>query len=548
MISWIQTRFKKHTKVVLAFLLVAVAIPFVFSINGGLANWWNKEGATKRRDFFGHNIASQVEMRRLTGDVRLSTMLQVGYLMPAVGSKLEEAALARAAALALAHRQGIAPPEAAEIRHHIAGMRLFADANGQFDPKRYEAFRAELRNDAETSEADIARVISDDIRVRRVERLLAGPGYVSPLEVDLAFSLSATQWYLQAAVFDLGGVAEPPAPSEEALAAYFAAHPKDFEIPERVSADYVRFPRDNFLGTEPVLDDEVVEYFERNRGRFASVGDSPNPGRQPALFAIRPQVEAALRAERAEHLAEAEAWNFVTELFEQRLEHRSAVPAEMIARHKGETATAPLFERKAVPPGVAWTSEIVEGAFDLNAERFYSDVLPFGRDFIVLLWRESIPRRSPLFEEVRLQVLSAYAAQRRQTELLRLGRNWKKLLAERLAAGLPLENACADLGGGTKPQFCTFGPFTRRQPPDGLPETILAALGDSPALALTDLILDKDKGYFVYVAGKRKPRTESAGSDYVQTGARLRANAAAESLASLVKNVVQAELARTEEK
>lgn len=175
MIFWIQTRFKKHTKVVLAFLLVVVAIPFVFSINGGGLAWWDRDRAVKRRDFFGYNIASQPVMRRLNGDVRLSRKLRLGYLMPEGGAMAETAGLQRAACLALADRFGTADSDEAQVWQEIQGMRLFGDAHGVFAPKRYEAFLTEIRADAQFKEADLARVIAEDIRIRQIEGRTKGP-------------------------------------------------------------------------------------------------------------------------------------------------------------------------------------------------------------------------------------------------------------------------------------------------------------------------------------------------------------------------------------
>ena len=94
-------------------------------------------------------------------------------------------------------------------------------------------------------------------------------------------------------------------------------------------------------------------------------------------------------------------------------------------------------------------------------------------------------------------------------------------------------------------RFRTIGPFTRRQPPDGLPEAVLKALGDAPALTLTDFIVEKDDAYLVYVAGKRKPRLDAASGEYRQTAARQMGAAAENYRTAVIKDMVQAELAKT---
>ena len=347
MISWIQRRFKKHTTVVLAFLLVLVAIPFVFSINGGIANWGLGDRGAKKREFFGHNITSQVEMRRLTDDARVSIMLRVGSMMPVKGAQLETYAYQRTAALALADRFHMPSPTSAEVRSYLTTLRLFQDEHGAFDPARYGRFRAEIAEGGEITEGNVAKVLAEELRIQRTERLLSGPGYVAPIEVNKAFAFSSTQWVLQVVAYDLTGFAAPAAPSEEVLAKYFAAHLARFEIPERVWADYVRFSAADFVSEEPSSEGEVLEYYEANRQRFEPSSDSlAGMGSVHGLAAVRRQVETALRTERAGQRSAGAAAEFAAELFEKRISKDSPAMDALIAKHKGRRTDAPLLTVK----------------------------------------------------------------------------------------------------------------------------------------------------------------------------------------------------------
>lgn len=485
-------------------------------------------------------------MRRLTQDVRLSTMLQLGYLMPAAGARYERDALRRAARLALAKRHGIVRPTEERIRQRITELRLFADEHGTFDPRRYELFREQLRADNEFKEADIVRVIGDDLRIGQVEGLLAGPGYVVPAEIEYGMTFSTTQWFLQAAVFATDDLPPLSEPGELVLADYFGKNLATFEIPERMETDYVRFPAESFVGYEPLPEDEVVEHFERNRERFASPGNGFAAGTGNALAQVRPQVEESLRLERAGRKAAEVAANFTVELYERRITGDAPELDALIRQFRGERAKSPVFERKAILPRGNWTDEIVEAAFQLGTSRFASDALPFGRDHIVLLWRAHQPRRTPELEEVRGQVREAYRNHQRQEQVQRLGRDWKTIAVPQLAAGRTFEAVCATIPNAPAMRHLTIGPFARQLPPDGLPATVLQALGDAPVLSLTEPIREKNEVYWIYIAGKRKPRVDRTSSDYARATSQLTAEAATAWRSSILEDLVDDELARSE--
>ena len=119
------------------------------------------------RDFFGYNLASRDDMARLMNDAGLSLELQVGSAGGVDEAQLRNYALQRAAALQLAGTWHIPAATTTEETAFIRNLRIFSDQSGGFDATRYGNFRASLRGSAGTSEADIARVINDDIRAQK---------------------------------------------------------------------------------------------------------------------------------------------------------------------------------------------------------------------------------------------------------------------------------------------------------------------------------------------------------------------------------------------
>ncbi len=546
MISWIQVTFEKHTKVFLAFLLIVITVPFVFTI-GAAPGIGRGERTIHNREFFGHNLINPGTQQRLLTDARIAAMLRPEIMWTSGVRSIERFAFLRTAALALADRYRIPQPTAAERSKFLESLRIFQDEQGRFDSVRYNQFRDEIRqSQAQVSEADVARVLSEEIRIRRIDELLAGPGYVAPAEVTNELALAGTEWSLDVVAFDLASYDPAVKPTEEVLTKYFEDNIAAFEIPERASVDYVTFAADAFAAADPLNDDEVVAFFEANKQRFATPAAEGKPAAEPTLATVRPQVEAAMRANLAAHRAAAAASDFAYELYEKKLPKDSPVIDELVAKYHGRRATAPLLTRTAPPAGLPWTRQIVEAAFQLDDSRYFSDALALGSDQIVLLWRETFPKAKPELAEVRADVLAAWTENEKSLALQRHGAAWKTALQTKLAAGAKLADAVGSLGTAPKSEVKSYGPFTRRQPAAGIPNPVLGALEGLSAGAVSDLLVDEKNAYLVHVVAKKLPAIDTQSAEYTETTAAIAANVSAASRALVLNTLVDAELARTE--
>ena len=87
-----------------------------------------------------------------------------------------------------------------EISDFIKNLRAFAGQDGQFDAQRYATFRSSLKANPSLTERSVSRVISDDVRAGKVQKLLAGPGYVLPSDVKNQLEQADASWTLVATV------------------------------------------------------------------------------------------------------------------------------------------------------------------------------------------------------------------------------------------------------------------------------------------------------------------------------------------------------------
>ena len=236
MISWIQRYFAHHFKTIFAVLLATTIISFIFTI-GASPGIGRGDRRVVEREFFGYNLSLQDESQRLMGDASLSANLQLGSASDLDADQIQNYAFQRAGVLHLADEWHIPASTTTEVADMIKTLRLFTGQDGQFDPKAYATFRDNLKtNPRGITEADIARVIGEDVRSKKVQDLLAGPGYVLSSDVKLQLSRADTSWTLATATADYASFTPALKATDADLAKYFDENSFRYEIPPRVVA------------------------------------------------------------------------------------------------------------------------------------------------------------------------------------------------------------------------------------------------------------------------------------------------------------------------
>lgn len=552
MISWIQRYFQHHFRTIFAVLLGLIIISFVFTI--GPSGLSKGEQRTVTRHFFSYNLTSTEGQQRLMGDASVSASLQLGNMSGIEGEQVQNYALQRAATLHLADQLHIPSATTNEITDFIKGLRAFMGQDGQFDAKAYDTFRASLKGNSRYTEADIARVMGDDVRAQKVQRLLAGPGYVLPADVKLQLARTDTSWTLATATADYASFNPEVKPSDTDLTKYYDENTFRYEVPPRVVASFIGFPAPAFLDKVTVSDAEVRAYYDANPARFPKPTDAktPTPSIAPqdsaADFAVvRPQVESALKLERAQRLALKAASDFVYSLYSGKVTPGPALDAAL-AQQKLTPIPLQPFTRDQGPAELGNSREVSDAAFALDQNRYYSDPLPNSSGAIVLLWKETQPSRKPLFVEVRTKVLADYIENEKNKRFVELGKTIQSQLESRLKTGESFEKTVAALSGssGVKLEAKTLVPFTARNRPQDLDYSVLGALEHLEKGQVSDMTFTSDKkGIFVYALDKKVPDLSDANSQYVATRSQLAAYTSRLSSGAILGEIVEKELQKS---
>lgn len=550
MISWIQKTFQQHFRAIFLVLLILTIISFVFTI-GASPGIGKAQTKALDRPFYGLNLGSQEDQKRLFRDAGISVFLQAGFSALG-GEQLQAYALQRHAALHLADQLHVPGPSGADLVDYVKTLRAFAGENGTFDAARYAQFRDNLKLDATLTERDVSRILSDDYRYTQVQKLLAGPGYVLPVDVKQQLARAEAKWTIAVASADYAKFSPTVDSSEANLTKFFEENAFRYEIPPQVKVRAVRFPAAAYVSQVSVDDAAVRALYDSNPARFPKPAPAdgkpavaiPAPGASDADFAaVRSQVEAALKLDRARNLAAKAASDLALALYEGKVA-APAVEAFLAARKLASSPVAP-FSRTAAPAEFGGSPEIAAEAFRLGTARHFSDALPTPDGSVVLLWEESIAARQPLFAEVRAQVASDFAENEKRKRFVDAGRAARTQIESLVRSGKSLEQAVANPIAGLAFTVQSPAAFTFREPPASLEPAVFGALESLEKGSVSEMVTTGAKGLIVHVADKALPATDEANPRYVETRGQIAAFIGSRNAGDYLNELVEKELAKT---
>ena len=561
MITWIQRYFAHHFKTIFAVLLAVTIVSFIFTI-GASPGIGRGDRRVVDREFFGYNLSLQDDQQRLMGDAGLSANLQLGGMGNLEADQIQNYAFQRAASLHLADEWHIPASTATEVTEQIKTLRMFAGQDGQFDAKAYATFRDNLKtNPRGLTEADIARVIADDVRAKKVQDLLGGPGYVLPADIKLQLSRGDTSWTLATATVDYTNFAPAIKPTEAELTKFFDDSSFRYEIPPSVVASYIDFSSLSYLASVTVTEAETRAFYDANPSRFPKPAEvkpadpkATPPKADPAadFAAVRSLVESTLKLERAQKLALKAASDASVALYEAKLDQTPAGPAldQFLAARKLTLKALAPFTRESGPAELGNSSEIATEAFKLGktSNRYISEALsaPIGAALIV--WRDTQPARKPALAEVREKVSADYVENEKRKRFVDLGKNLKSQLEARVKTGESLEKAAAALTAGVKIEVKTLPTFTPRTRPQDVDYAIFGALERLEKGQVSDMIINADKGEFVYAIDKKAPDLTETNPQYVETRKQIAGYNSRIGGGALLGELVEKELKKSEPK
>ncbi len=490
MISWIQKYFQKHFRTVFAIMLALMIISLIYyNASGGLGR-----GGTGRErgsaPFLGLDLANQEDVRRLLDDTGLSMTLRNGFSVP-TDSRLQLEAYGRHAALWLADQMHLPEANKAAVDSYLKNLPLFFDpTTSRFDAARFNQVLDRLETDP-AAKAQFARVLADDVRVSEVQQLLLGPGFLLPAEGRAVLEQEEAIRSIAVATVDYASFAPPiTVPADAELEKYFNNNAPRFTIPAQVRVDAIDFSAESFLSKVTVTDKELREFYDLNKDRYtkpepkpdaavptllAKPADKPEDAKIKAdadFAAAKSKVEEDMKLDRARRLAARAAADFSVELDQKKI-RPDTLTAFLAARSLTARPVAPFANRPvapytdlSIPTDLGAELGNVAAAFRLTAAQPFSDAIVTAKGAAILVLRDTIAAKKPIFTEVRARVVSEWQADEKRRLFAELGRTLHTKLAAALQAGTKFEEAvtaAAASASSAKLEAKTYGDFTLTQ-------------------------------------------------------------------------------------
>ena len=552
MFTWIQKYFQRHFGIICFLILGAMGIPLivVFAPSDGIGQGDQKAFV---REVFGYNLGSQQDQARLFGDANLSATLQLGYA-GASGEQLQQYAFQRAAALHLADERNIPATTPAEITEAIKEMRVFRNEDGKFDAQRYATFRETLKTGTRMTEADVTRVIADDVRAEKLRTILAGPGYVLDADVAAQLARIETTWTLSIAEADYKKFNPSIEAGSDVLAKFFGDNTFRYEIGPRVRLRYIDFPAAKYLDQVTTNEDELKAFFEANPLRFEkpAEGDTPTGPATSADFEIvRAEVEAQLKLAKARELATHEASDLTLAFYQNAqkgtLFNDEAVIDSFLAANNFSTKPLTSFTIEEGPSELGNSADVTNAAFKLGERRFYSDAIPVQNGAVILLWQEVLPNRMPLMSEVLKKVTADYTETEKRKRFVASGKIIQTTLASRLEAGDDFATAAQTASNttGVTVDVKSLSPFTASNPPEASEFSTYGPLETLKKGQVSAMIIKDQKGVLVYAADKQLPELTAANPLYQQTRKQIAITTSRLGVSKYLEQLVRQELEKS---
>lgn len=552
MISWLQTNFQKHFRVLFIVLLGVIIVAFVFTI-GAAPGIGDGRSQDRNIQFFGNEFSTDSQRQEFFNAAYYSALLTGA---PLNQDQLTQYAFNRAAALHLADLHDIPGPNSEQLTEHIQQLGMFQGPDQTFSREAYVRFRDEIRASGNISEGALSLIIADDYRVNKVFDGLSSPGFVLESEVIQDLVLDQTVWSVNVAEYDFANFSPVIDYSEEKLEAFYVQNSFRYASPTRRTISFVEFEALDHIAEVEVTEESLQDYFARNSYKYKKTVEAPPsedpeaepaaPITEPATFEeSRDQVEFDFKLEEAKKIGQTKAENLALALVEAdnamgTTDSLSIDRIESLIEKRGyQTKRTTPFARNETPIGLNWSQNLIALSFQLTENHIYSQPVIEGDSTFVLYLESENEEFVPNFKTVEPRVRENYA----EDEARRLGSSKGQELADALKA-VDADSFKAEAEArGLK--VSEYNEFKRRDTVEGLDAGLIFSASELEKDGVSDVTIREDKAYIVQVTKKEIPEITRDDEEYTTRMEVLKSNYAQYSVSQYISKLTNDELVRS---
>jgi peptidyl-prolyl cis-trans isomerase D len=540
MITWIQNHLIRHGRWIFLTLLTVIIVAFVFTI-GNTPGCTSSNSAYEERKFYGYDLNSPHDMGIVTEEVSLSAILNTGR--PIQNEQQFQAQItSRIALLHLADEIGIPAPRQETLTEYIKTKASFRGPDGKFSPDAYISFVDNIESNPRIPKGLVITVLEDDFRIDQIGSALSGPGYLLPSEARAQTQRAQTTFKLATATLPYADFSPEIKPSTDELQAYYAANTARYVIPERIQASYQFFPTAKYADQVTAAEDtELREHFIANRARFIAAYEAAQPKASDdaadkaaiTFEVVRDAVAADLAQQAAQRLANEAAQSFAYTLYRGDIKQDSEgfnqlLNDSSLTLTSIEPYTADGAARRAL------STEMLESAFALSKNRYFSDAYAVPGGFGVLIFAGKIAPETPEFAAVAAEVAADFATEAKRRLFSEKGDSLETELKAQLAEGTPFVEAAEALTLKAR----AFEPFLTADAPKELSPAVLQKAQGMQSGAISPMLLSNGVGTFVYVEEKTTPEIAADSEEFTQAQSFLSRYASYTSSNALVNELI----------
>ncbi len=521
MISWIQHHLIRHGRWIFLTLLAIIIVAFVFTIG-------NTPGCTTDRSgyqenlFYGIDLNAPREREIIIEKVQLSAFLNGQQIRS--DEQFQSQLTSRIALLHLADEIGVPAPDQNTLADYITTKNAFRGPDGQFSADAYTSFVDNFESNPRAPKGLVISVLEEDYRINQIGAALSGPGYLLPSEALAQTQRNRTKFTLATAQMSYAAFAPEIATDEATLQEYYESNKLRYEIPERIKASYVLFEAKQFADQIAELTEaELREHFIANRAQFVADYEAANPKpevaegedapeAEPVTFEkVRDAVAASLKTEKELRIANEAAQAFAYTLYRDEIKRESAAFNELLNKsglslRKIEPYTLAGARQRALSP------ELLESAFSLGGNRYFSDAYSVDGGFAVLIYEGRIDPEIPAFEAVKAEVTANYKSEEKRRLFNEKGESLQAELEAKINEGIAFTEAAEALGLSAK----AYEAFSAQEAPRELNRSALQQAQGMQSGEVSPMLTTGDTGIFVYLESKEIPEIPSDDEDLTQ--------------------------------
>ncbi len=454
MITWIQTVLQKHHKFVFGILLVAIIIAFVFTIGsvpffGDVPSYG---GVREKREFCGYDLKDENTLAYFQ-NLAVYEIILDGQMLQSQ-QQVEMFMLRQMYLTALAKELGLRQVTEQELSDYLHSRPLFRNPDGSFNASAWEKFKSERLASGRMTDAQLTSIIANNAMVDKVSKILGGPGYVIPGQIERQFKLLNAKWDLALASLAFDDFNPEIKPDEAALKKFFDANAQSYKVGEGASVEAIFMPLKDFAALVPApKDSDLQVFYGANMKRYSEDKD----GRivTPEFSKIKSKVLADYLTDAAQTKAKQAGEDVAMKIYESGAKINSAELKKLLADMKVEPKKIGDIRMtdEALPKD--FPAQVAAAAMRLTTDQFYSDPILTDDGIWIVLISKRLDSYLPTFEQVKQKVEKDFVA----SEKRRLFNEKAASLSESLrkaAAGGKDFAAAAKSGGASVSELKGF--------------------------------------------------------------------------------------------